>query len=167
MYDPTLGRFISRDPIDYRSGVNLYEYCGDDPLTYTDPTGLSKGGKKCIKVTGVPSNATAAHLEKLIAEAKACGASPKHIRALEGLLKVTKRNVKWAGPIGIMICILFETPGVACAANEGGLQGVGSHVGCEIWDAAKGIAITPGDGVAGSWLVRPIDGTPAPEPEPK
>jgi hypothetical protein len=32
--------FLRRDPIGYRGGINLYEYCGDDPLTGTDPLGL-------------------------------------------------------------------------------------------------------------------------------
>ena len=32
---------FSVDPILYRGGDNLYEYCGDDPLTRTDPRGLA------------------------------------------------------------------------------------------------------------------------------
>ena len=31
-YDPSTGRFASRDPIDYAGGLNLYGYCGDDPV---------------------------------------------------------------------------------------------------------------------------------------
>jgi hypothetical protein len=31
---------FSHDPIGYRGGLNLYEYCGDSPLTRFDPTGL-------------------------------------------------------------------------------------------------------------------------------
>ena len=38
-YDPTNGTFFGRDPI--ASSANLYEYCGDDPLNRTDPTGKS------------------------------------------------------------------------------------------------------------------------------
>ena len=42
-YNPALGRFISRDPTGYAgSGINLYAYCGDNPLVYTDPTGLCR-----------------------------------------------------------------------------------------------------------------------------
>jgi RHS repeat-associated protein len=37
-YDPSIGRFITEDPI--RSGLNWYAYCGNNPLSYTDPTGL-------------------------------------------------------------------------------------------------------------------------------
>jgi len=38
-YDSTIGKFISEDTIGCRGGINLYEYCGDDPMTKTDPTG--------------------------------------------------------------------------------------------------------------------------------
>ena len=43
-YDPTLGRFISPDSVDYLEpqtigGLNLYAYCGNNPIKYCDPTG--------------------------------------------------------------------------------------------------------------------------------
>ena len=43
-YDPSIGRFISSDSIDYLSnesvdGLNLYAYCGNDPINYADPSG--------------------------------------------------------------------------------------------------------------------------------
>ncbi len=41
-YDTSLGRFISRDPIGYGDGMNLYQYVGGRPLTFTDPMGLEK-----------------------------------------------------------------------------------------------------------------------------
>ena len=40
-YDPALNRFISRDPLGYAgSPINLYEYCGDNPVDSVDPSGL-------------------------------------------------------------------------------------------------------------------------------
>jgi hypothetical protein len=37
-YDPNLGRFITEDPA--RDGGNWFAYCGNNPLNFTDPTGL-------------------------------------------------------------------------------------------------------------------------------
>jgi RHS repeat-associated protein len=37
-YDPSMGRFITEDPA--RDEMNWYEYCGNNPLSFTDPTGL-------------------------------------------------------------------------------------------------------------------------------
>lgn len=38
-YNPTLGRWISRDPIAERAGINLYGYVYNDPTRLTDPLG--------------------------------------------------------------------------------------------------------------------------------
>ena len=39
-YHAELGRFVTRDPIEYEGGdSNLYGYCADNPLIYTDPNG--------------------------------------------------------------------------------------------------------------------------------
>ena len=46
-YDPEVGRFISRDSIEYADpeticGLNLYAYCGNNPVMATDPTGRAE-----------------------------------------------------------------------------------------------------------------------------
>lgn len=41
-YNPDLGRFISRDPIDVRDDVNLYAYVGNNGVMFVDRSGLSK-----------------------------------------------------------------------------------------------------------------------------
>ena len=38
-YDPTLGRFIQQDPAD--EGLNPYRYGWNDPVNYSDPTGMT------------------------------------------------------------------------------------------------------------------------------
>jgi RHS repeat-associated protein len=39
-YSPTLGRWLSRDPIAEVGGVNLYGYVSNDPINFWDPFGL-------------------------------------------------------------------------------------------------------------------------------
>ena len=40
-YNPSLGRFLQIDPTGFDAGdMNLFRYCGDDPVDRTDPTGL-------------------------------------------------------------------------------------------------------------------------------
>ena len=39
-YEPDLGRWLSRDPIAEKGGLNLYGYVGNDPSNTTDPLGL-------------------------------------------------------------------------------------------------------------------------------
>ncbi|MBN1186228.1 MAG: RHS repeat-associated core domain-containing protein [Bacteroidales bacterium] len=46
MYSPALGRFLQPDPIGYADGMNLYAYCGNNPLNFIDPLGLCKGKPK-------------------------------------------------------------------------------------------------------------------------
>jgi RHS repeat-associated protein len=39
-YSPTLGRWISRDPLGERAGINLYGYVFNNPVKWVDPLGL-------------------------------------------------------------------------------------------------------------------------------
>jgi RHS repeat-associated protein len=41
-YDPDLGRWINRDPIEERAGVNLYAYVSNDPVDRIDRLGLKE-----------------------------------------------------------------------------------------------------------------------------
>jgi RHS repeat-associated protein len=38
-YDPTIGRFLSEDPIRFWGGVDFYKYVDNSPTNMTDPSG--------------------------------------------------------------------------------------------------------------------------------
>ena len=38
-YDPSSGRFLTRDPIGYKGGINLYAYTRNNPVNAIDPLG--------------------------------------------------------------------------------------------------------------------------------
>jgi RHS repeat-associated protein len=53
-YDPVQGRFLQRDPMGYAAGtMNLYGYCGDNPITRSDPKGLAAEDAS-LRVFGLP-----------------------------------------------------------------------------------------------------------------
>jgi RHS repeat-associated protein len=52
-YDPRVGRWLSRDPLGEQGGVNLYAYCGNDPVNRHDPLGLSEYGDAADAMEGL------------------------------------------------------------------------------------------------------------------
>jgi RHS repeat-associated protein len=40
-YNPETGRWLSKDPIGIRGGLNQYEFCGSNPVNFVDPSGLT------------------------------------------------------------------------------------------------------------------------------
>ena len=47
MYNTSLATWLSRDPIGYEGGINLYQYCSNNPLIRTDPIGLDPPPCNC------------------------------------------------------------------------------------------------------------------------
>ena len=44
-YDQETGRFVSKDPIEFIGGINLYNYVAGNPINRVDPFGLKPGDK--------------------------------------------------------------------------------------------------------------------------
>ena len=40
-YAHDIGRFLQADPIGYGDGMNIYTYCGNNPLGFLDPSGFA------------------------------------------------------------------------------------------------------------------------------
>ena len=49
-YKPSIGRFINRDPIGHRGGLNLYAYVNNNPVKWKDPSGEGGLVYCCISV---------------------------------------------------------------------------------------------------------------------
>jgi RHS repeat-associated protein len=69
-YDPGSGRWLQEDPIGVAGGINLYEYNGNDPVTWRDPFGLMPG-EDCKGVA-----ACLAELGRMTLRGFAAGADP-------------------------------------------------------------------------------------------
>lgn len=86
MYDPSVGRFVSQDPIGFDAGdSNLYRYVDNSPTNAVDPSGLKKAivieihvHLPTIAPQGVPK-ATQAEVLRLLQDAnKRGGGDPKN-----------------------------------------------------------------------------------------
>lgn len=49
-YNPKVGRFISRDPIGYEGGINVYAYVYNNTVNHTDPYGLLTCEERCERL---------------------------------------------------------------------------------------------------------------------
>ncbi len=45
-YDANAGRFVTRDPIGYTGGINLYGFAGNNPVNESDPSGFDPRRKR-------------------------------------------------------------------------------------------------------------------------
>jgi len=63
-YDPLMGRFISRDPLEFSGGdYNLYRYVANNPVNYVDPNGTFLIGAVVGAVAGAVGGYSGAHLQ--------------------------------------------------------------------------------------------------------
>jgi uncharacterized protein RhaS with RHS repeats len=98
-HDPVEGRFISKDPIGFEGGINLYAYVQNNPINWIDPDGLSKtkgiqqGNDEYLRrlrdTKGVRDEIDA--IEREIAKKKQCGDFSKdRLNKLKAWLKLAK-----------------------------------------------------------------------------
>ena len=125
-YDPEIGRFITIDDISYIdpetiNGLNLYAYCGNNPVMYTDPNGTTKwwewllGALGCVvlitaavALTVFSGGAAVAALAPMAGMAINCAASVLTGAAVAGVLsyatQVSQGRMDW-GSFGMDIGI--------------------------------------------------------------
>ena len=67
-YNPSIGRFISQDPIGEAGGLNLYGFCGNDGVNGTDYLGMSDLAAQYMQNAGIDPNG---NLDPALVEANA------------------------------------------------------------------------------------------------
>lgn len=92
-YDPAIGRFLERDPIGIRGGLNVYAYVGSRPTHLTDPTGL-QGIPTVRPITFVPAP---------------CGPRFDVPNTDESNI-IRVGDVRWYDPFGATLAALFGMP---------------------------------------------------------
>lgn len=90
-YDPSTARWLTRDPIGYEGGSNLYGYVGGNPVGGVDPSGLRSltsldiGRLKKLYAAGAPTNlinGAVRMCKSAIASVPNGSADPANLRAL-------------------------------------------------------------------------------------
>jgi RHS repeat-associated protein len=99
-YLPSIGRFLETDPTGFDAGdMNLFRYCGDDPVDKSDPTGLIEnpiGGYDVVKSQSdrPPSYQMADYRDSLITQGLPAGVQ-RDIAIFEKRMNAGNENVKW------------------------------------------------------------------------
>jgi RHS repeat-associated protein len=105
-YDPTIGRFISEDPLGVRDNLDMYVYVRNNAASYNDPFGLYQlqgfSGDQQVQLMNAINEAIA----KLRANCPNCGGADgaKVADAIQGATFVydPKMNPKYCGQTGLL-----------------------------------------------------------------
>jgi len=97
-YNPYIGRFLQTDPIGYGAGMNLYAYCGNNPIGLVDPLGL-------YGTCGYPSSCDPCWAEAtgriMVLPYKLNPTKLSRLKGLSQFLSVYKKVMGWKGNIGV------------------------------------------------------------------
>jgi RHS repeat-associated protein len=83
-YSPELGRYLSRDPLSFQAGLNLYLYAHNDPINGMDPLGLWSWKGVLSVVAGVAAAAAVVALAPVAAPLLAVAAAAVAVGAAVG-----------------------------------------------------------------------------------
>lgn len=89
-YDPTIGRWLSRDPIAETGGLNLYGYVDNQPIRLIDPLGLIDS----LDATAATQGPAALPQAALDAIAETAAAQAERKAAEEALKQLAKQCVR-------------------------------------------------------------------------
>ena len=109
-YHAALGTFVTRDPLEYEDGFNLFEYVQGNPIIRTDPKGLKFVGPICAACFG--------SYNKCIRKASAMYGVCLGATGASSLLETALCGgaCSWAlggSPLAVAACILGCTSGIS------------------------------------------------------
>ena len=114
-YSPSLQRFISEDPIRFAGGdVNLYAYVSNDPINYTDPSGLERAMKKIDEMDD-PTVGGAINLGRKVANSSG--------------VKAAMRAPQTSGPSSAILVGSTRAQSIQQAAHLSASSGAAFHTG--------------------------------------
>ncbi len=163
-YDPSTGRWLSKDPILLEGGLNLYAFCGNDPVNFTDPLGLLTWSQVGHFAAGMAIGAGIAAVVVVAAPAIASAGAAALVAA--GMSAATAGTISTATVSGGLLIAGgygFYTTGVNIHQNviAGDWDAVAFDTGTLVGGVAVGVCGRPSGGRA---LAEGMMGGPSPAP---
>jgi hypothetical protein len=106
-YSPSLGRFLSPDPVGIAGGTNLYAFVSGATLTRSDPSGLSEKQNTGLSLSG---NTLTAQGDSFTVSNEARAWLEKKVFNPDGSLRNTTMLVPYTGPLHMMMSDIINNP---------------------------------------------------------